>query len=85
MDWMLTVLRDPNQPAERRDEMAKAAAPYVHPKLSAIDATVRAELNAKVEAVGTIDLAALTDEERETMRGIVEAARSRRDAAAASA
>lgn len=35
---MLQVLRDPSQPNERRDEMAKAAAPYVHPRLAAVDA-----------------------------------------------
>ncbi len=37
LDWMLQVLRDPSQPNERRDEMAKAAAPYVHPRLTAVD------------------------------------------------
>jgi hypothetical protein len=31
LQYMLTVMRDPNELAERRDEMAKAAAPYVHP------------------------------------------------------
>jgi hypothetical protein len=34
---MLCVIRDPNEPPERRDEMAKAAAPYVHPKLAATE------------------------------------------------
>lgn len=34
LDWMLQVLRDPLEPNERRDDMAKAAAPYVHPKLA---------------------------------------------------
>lgn len=38
LDWMLTVLRDTSQPFERRDDMAKAAAPYVHPRLSSIQA-----------------------------------------------
>ena len=38
LDWMLQVLRDPSQPNERRDDMAKAAAPYVHPRLAAVDA-----------------------------------------------
>lgn len=37
LDYMLNVLRDDMQPAERRDEMAKAAAPYVHPKLASIE------------------------------------------------
>jgi hypothetical protein len=29
---MLNVMNDPAQPNERRDRMAVAAAPYVHPK-----------------------------------------------------
>jgi hypothetical protein len=33
---MLAVMRDPRVPAKRRDEMAKAAAPYLHSRLSAI-------------------------------------------------
>jgi hypothetical protein len=35
---MLSVMRDPVADQKRRDAMAKAAAPYLHPKLSAIDA-----------------------------------------------
>jgi hypothetical protein len=34
---MIRVMRDENAPVERRDEMAKAAAPYVHPRLAAIE------------------------------------------------
>jgi len=37
LDFMLSVLRDPKAEKGRRDDMAKAAAPYVHPKLSAIE------------------------------------------------
>jgi hypothetical protein len=37
LDYMLRVVRDPNAPAKRRDEMAKAAAPYVHAKLASIE------------------------------------------------
>ncbi len=39
LEYMLGVMRDPKAPAARRDDMAKAAAPYVHPKLSAIEHT----------------------------------------------
>ena len=35
LDYMLQVMRDPDSPQQRRDEMAKAAAPYVHPRLAA--------------------------------------------------
>jgi hypothetical protein len=33
LDYMLSVMRDETAPVERRDEMAKAAAPFVHPRL----------------------------------------------------
>jgi len=32
LDYMLQVMRDETQPPERRDDMAKSAAPYLHPK-----------------------------------------------------
>jgi hypothetical protein len=34
---MIRVMRDETAPVERRDEMAKAAAPYVHPRLAAVE------------------------------------------------
>ncbi len=37
LDYMLAVMRDPKAPAKRRDEMAKAAAPYLHSKLASIE------------------------------------------------
>ena len=37
LDYMIRIMRDESAPVERRDEMAKAAAPYVHPKLAAIE------------------------------------------------
>jgi hypothetical protein len=38
LDHMLSVMRDCTADQKRRDAMAMAAAPYLHPKLSAIDA-----------------------------------------------
>ena len=38
LDYMLAVMRDPAADDKRRDAMAMAAAPYLHAKLSAIDA-----------------------------------------------
>src|SRR5580704_1059110 len=35
LEYMLRVMRDPTHPNQRRDEMARAAAPYVHAKLLA--------------------------------------------------
>lgn len=36
LDYLLTVMRDEARAAEERIDAAKAAAPYVHPKLSAV-------------------------------------------------
>ncbi|HEY1803741.1 MAG TPA: hypothetical protein VGG45_04620 [Terracidiphilus sp.] len=38
LDYMLSVMRDPAADDKRRDAMAVAAAPYLHPRLSAVDA-----------------------------------------------
>jgi len=35
--YMLRIMRDPNIPAKRRDEMAKAAAPFLHARLASIE------------------------------------------------
>ncbi len=37
LDYMLSVMRDEKADQKRRDEMAKAAAPYVHPKLATME------------------------------------------------
>lgn len=39
LEYMLGVMRDETAVVDRRDDMAKAAAPYVHPKLAAIEHT----------------------------------------------
>lgn len=36
LDYMLRVMRDERAEPQRRDDMAKAASPYVHAKLNAI-------------------------------------------------
>jgi len=40
LDFMLAVLRDENRPDAERMDAAKAAAPYVHARLSQVDSTV---------------------------------------------
>lgn len=40
LEVMLQIMRDPASPAAMRFEAAKAAAPYVHPRLSQVDSTV---------------------------------------------
>jgi hypothetical protein len=37
LDYMLAVMRDTKAPARRRDEMAKAAAPFLHARLASIE------------------------------------------------
>lgn len=39
LDYMLKVLRDESQETKRRDAMAVAAAPYLHPKLASTELT----------------------------------------------
>lgn len=36
LDYMLSVMRNKNNPEARREAMAVAAAPYLHPRLQAI-------------------------------------------------
>jgi hypothetical protein len=38
LDHMLSVMRNANAEPKRRDAMAMAAAPYLHPKLSTVEA-----------------------------------------------
>lgn len=42
LDYMLERLRDENASPDDRFEAAKAAAPYIHPRLAAIEANVNA-------------------------------------------
>ncbi len=48
LDYMLSVMRDANAEPKRRDAMAMAAAPYLHPKLSAVEAKLSAPETAEV-------------------------------------
>jgi hypothetical protein len=46
LEYMLAVLRDESVEPDRRDRMAAAAAPYIHPRLSStqMDATVKRDV-----------------------------------------
>ncbi len=37
LEYMLAAMRDPETPPQRRDDMAKACAPYMHARLAAVD------------------------------------------------
>ena len=45
LDYMLRVMRDETADERRRDEMAKAAAPYLHPKPQSIRQSIKAEFS----------------------------------------
>ena len=74
LEYMLAVLRDENADPERRDEMAKAAAPYIHPRLASIEASHRiksdvrdlsdAELMAIASSTGIVEEAGGEGEHR---------------------
>jgi hypothetical protein len=56
LQYMLRVMRDPKAEPARRDDMAKAAGSYVHPKLQPVDGkTGSSEVQARVrvEFVGS--------------------------------
>ena len=53
LDYMLEILRNTAAPADARFEAAKAAAPYVHPRLSAVDANVEGGM--RIEIVDDLD------------------------------
>jgi hypothetical protein len=56
LEYMLKIMRDEMQPQEVRMERAKAAAPFVHPRLAAVK--VAGDKDAPL-----FDLSALTDNE----------------------
>jgi hypothetical protein len=64
LDYMLQVMRDTTADKTRRDDMAKSAAPYVHPKFSAITPQAPPGQN------GYADLSKLTDDELEAVERI---------------
>jgi hypothetical protein len=57
LDYMVRIMRDPNVPDTRRDDMAKAAAPFIHSR--------RIPTNGRRDLA--TELSALNDEELETL------------------
>lgn len=50
LDFLLTVMRDECEERAKRIDAAKAAAPYVHPRLNSVDASITGDL----EIIGKI-------------------------------
>ena len=72
LDYMISVMRDETASRPERLEAAAKAAPYVHPRLSAIEYTAPAEPEEDV------DLSELNAEERELLRRLLESVEARR-------
>jgi hypothetical protein len=51
LEFMLQVMRDENAEWPHRLDMAKAAASYIHPRLSSVDAKVQGDVGLRVEIV----------------------------------
>lgn len=49
LDYMLALMRDENADPTRRDDMARAAAPYIHPKLASLEAKVDASVTVNIK------------------------------------
>src|SRR6478672_6208395 len=45
LEYMLRVMRDTKADTHRRDEMAKAAAPYIHPRLASLELETKTALH----------------------------------------
>src|SRR5271169_5450916 len=51
LDFLLRLMRDPHTSTARRLEAAKAAAPFLHPRLNSIDHKVTGEAGAATPAI----------------------------------
>ena len=49
LDYMLRIMRDPDTEPPRRDDMAKAAAKFIHPALATTDASIQHKGKVKIE------------------------------------
>lgn len=65
LEYMLRVMRDSRASGERRDKMAIAAAPYVHPKLANMQHTGR-----NGGPIQTVDLTKLSGDELAQLESI---------------
>lgn len=51
LEFMLSILRDETADRAERFEAAKQAAPYIHPKLSSVEAKVEGEVKTTVRRI----------------------------------
>jgi hypothetical protein len=57
LDYMLSVMRDPEVEPARRDEMAKLALPYMHPKAALMDEPGKGAGTAEAMDISDTDVA----------------------------
>lgn len=55
LDYLLSVMRSPDSDEARRVDAAKAAAPYVHPRLSNVEANVNGKIGLTVNVFAEDD------------------------------
>ena len=73
LGYMLRVMRDPAASAKRRDDMAKAAAPYVHPRLAPILRSERPDDGMEAEdANGEIRIVLVRSPQRDEDGNLIE-------------
>lgn len=65
LEYMLRVMRDSRAKGDRRDKMAVAAAPYVHPKLASMQHTGR-----NGGPIQTVDLTQLSGDDLERLEAL---------------
>jgi hypothetical protein len=80
LDHMLRVMRDPTVDPHRRDAMAKAAAPYVHPTLAAV---AHRHVDAKGHPIVPVISLTIVQEPPEAPRLTVEGPKGDEDSAVA--
>ena len=57
LEFMTALMRDASQPFNMRLDAAKAAAPYMHPRLTAVEVTDKNEKPVDEEPLSTLELA----------------------------
>lgn len=65
LDYMLSVMRDEKSEPGRRDDMAKASAPYVHPRLATTQVTGK-----NGGPIQTLDLSNMSDDDLARLEAI---------------
>ena len=61
LDYMLSIMRDENEPLDRRMEMAIAATPYMHPKLRQVEVNGRHAVGPSEELRRLLEIARRRD------------------------